>query len=516
MATLPAAARGLPPAAQALPDAVARAPRLRRVRLDRGHPARPDELPRDDVRLRRDALVHDRARGGRRAPGQGTGRGARVPRSTEPQARRHRLAAVRDPRRPRHRGRVDRDRRPGAGDAARGARLARGRASSSTRSIADALHMPLRQTVRAPAIVLGLEVEYRTILVPVLRTAESRGGARRRRAARLGTQGADRHPPRARGAARPGARRRASRATAGSPIRSSTRRRRSSRPTRASRSRAGSSAREARVRRSSTEAARREAEVVILGASRAKVKGGKPIFGRTVDYVLRNAPTRVRGRRRQAGRVTGSDGRADPLGAPDRARHRPDRAHDRRRRRRWARPLPRRAADRRRRPAVVPFDPSPWLGSSPVSQRVIATPSLAAVAYGEIAVVALLRARHRRARRARPDALGAARGRLAVRARRALVRGGNRRTPRDRRRRDLRPARVQRPARVPHRLGDLPRLRDRDRARGAVRAALPRQRGRLERAHDQPDRPLRRSRCHLRDGRGSVRPPARASTGSRS
>jgi APA family basic amino acid/polyamine antiporter len=41
------------------------------------------------------------------------------------------------------------------------------------------------------------------------------------------------------------------------------------------------------------EAARREAEVVILGAPRAKVRGGKPIFGRTVDYVLRNSPTRV-------------------------------------------------------------------------------------------------------------------------------------------------------------------------------------------------------------------------------
>jgi hypothetical protein len=33
--------------------------------------------------------------------------------------------------------------------------------------------------------------------------------------------------------------------------------------------------------------------VVILGAPRNKVRGGKPIFGRTVDYVLRNAPTRV-------------------------------------------------------------------------------------------------------------------------------------------------------------------------------------------------------------------------------
>jgi hypothetical protein len=41
------------------------------------------------------------------------------------------------------------------------------------------------------------------------------------------------------------------------------------------------------------EAARRDAEVIILGAPRAKVGGGKPIFGRTVDYVLRNGPTRV-------------------------------------------------------------------------------------------------------------------------------------------------------------------------------------------------------------------------------
>ena len=41
------------------------------------------------------------------------------------------------------------------------------------------------------------------------------------------------------------------------------------------------------------EAARREAEVIILGASRAKVRGDKPIFERTVDLVLRNSPTRV-------------------------------------------------------------------------------------------------------------------------------------------------------------------------------------------------------------------------------
>jgi APA family basic amino acid/polyamine antiporter len=41
------------------------------------------------------------------------------------------------------------------------------------------------------------------------------------------------------------------------------------------------------------EAARRDAEVVILGAARSKVRGGKPIFGRTVDFVLRHSPTRV-------------------------------------------------------------------------------------------------------------------------------------------------------------------------------------------------------------------------------
>ena len=41
------------------------------------------------------------------------------------------------------------------------------------------------------------------------------------------------------------------------------------------------------------EAARRDAELVVVGAPRAKVRGTKPIFGRTVDYVLRNSPSRV-------------------------------------------------------------------------------------------------------------------------------------------------------------------------------------------------------------------------------
>ena len=41
------------------------------------------------------------------------------------------------------------------------------------------------------------------------------------------------------------------------------------------------------------EAARRNAELVILGAPRPHVAGGAKIFGRTVDYVLKNSPSRV-------------------------------------------------------------------------------------------------------------------------------------------------------------------------------------------------------------------------------
>jgi basic amino acid/polyamine antiporter, APA family len=154
------------------------------------------------------------------------------------------------------------------------------------------IRMPLRETVRAPAIVLGLEVEYRTILVPVLRTVESEEALVA--AARLASE------------------RRATivllhvlevpldlpldadlrdREVVGDEILDEAEAllenyagvRTISRLERAR------SAGPAIV----DEAARRDAEVVILGAPRTKVRGGKPIFGRTVDYVLRNAPTRV-------------------------------------------------------------------------------------------------------------------------------------------------------------------------------------------------------------------------------
>jgi APA family basic amino acid/polyamine antiporter len=154
------------------------------------------------------------------------------------------------------------------------------------------IRAPLGETLRAPPIVLGLEVEYRTILVPVLRTAESEEALVA--AARLASE------------------RRATivilhvlEVPLDQPLDADLREREEVAyaildeaqellegyegvriVSRVERARAAGKA-------IVGEAARRDAEVVILGAARGKVRGGKPIFGRTVDYVLRNAPTRV-------------------------------------------------------------------------------------------------------------------------------------------------------------------------------------------------------------------------------
>jgi basic amino acid/polyamine antiporter, APA family len=154
------------------------------------------------------------------------------------------------------------------------------------------LQVPMRETVRAPAIVLGLEVEYRTILVPVLRTVESEEALVA--AARLATErrativllhvievpldqplDADLREGEEVGDAILDEAEALLETYAGIRTVSRLERARSAGP--------------AIVE----EAARRDAEVVILGAPRTKARGGKPIFGRTVDYVLRNAPTRV-------------------------------------------------------------------------------------------------------------------------------------------------------------------------------------------------------------------------------
>jgi APA family basic amino acid/polyamine antiporter len=154
------------------------------------------------------------------------------------------------------------------------------------------MRISLRETVRAPAIVVGLEVEYRTILVPVLRTVESEEALVA--AARLASErrativllhvlevpldqplDADLQEREEAGDQILDEAEALLETYAGIKVISRLERARSAGP--------------AIVE----EAARRDAEVVILGAARAKVRGGKPIFGRTVDYVLRSAQTRV-------------------------------------------------------------------------------------------------------------------------------------------------------------------------------------------------------------------------------
>ncbi len=93
-------------------------------------------------------------------------------------------------------------------------------------------------------------------------------------------------------------------------------------------------------------------------------------------------------------------------------------------------------------------------------------------------LVAVHRARDRRGDRARVHAARPPRRRRGVRPRLALVRGGHRRPAGDRRSGDLRAACVQRPRRIRDGLGALPRLPHRHGALGALRAPLPRRRGR--------------------------------------
>jgi APA family basic amino acid/polyamine antiporter len=152
---------------------------------------------------------------------------------------------------------------------------------------------PLTETVRAPALVLGpaLQVEYRTIVVPVQRTPESEEAlvAAARLASERGATvvvvhvlevpmdlplDAERPEQEAEAEAVLDS---AQALLEGYGVRAVTRlvRARSAGP--------------AIVE----EADRRNAELIVLGAPRTKGRRGRPIFGRTVDYVLKNSPTRV-------------------------------------------------------------------------------------------------------------------------------------------------------------------------------------------------------------------------------
>ncbi|HEU6445128.1 MAG TPA: universal stress protein [Gaiellaceae bacterium] len=155
------------------------------------------------------------------------------------------------------------------------------------------LKVPLTATVRAPLLVLGpsLTVEYRTIVVPVVRTAESEEAliAAARLAAERGSTVAIVHvieipldlPLDVR---LPQAEEEADEIldNAAALVESYGVRA----VVRILRARAAGPEIVA-------EAARRNAELVILGAPRPKVVSRGRIFGRTVDYVLKHSPSRV-------------------------------------------------------------------------------------------------------------------------------------------------------------------------------------------------------------------------------
>jgi basic amino acid/polyamine antiporter, APA family len=155
------------------------------------------------------------------------------------------------------------------------------------------LHEPLTQTVRAPALVLGpsLAVEYRTIVVPVMRSAESEEAlvAAARLAAERGATvviphvvevplslplDARLHEDEARAEALLDD---AQALVESYGVRAVTRLVRARR--------AGPAIVE--------EARRRHAELIVLGAPRRAIGGRRRLFGNTVDYVLRESPSRV-------------------------------------------------------------------------------------------------------------------------------------------------------------------------------------------------------------------------------
>ncbi len=138
----------------------------------------------------------------------------------------------------------------------------------------------------------------------------------------------------------------------------------------------------------------------------------------------------------------------------------------------------------------------------PQLQRALDAPALASVAYGEIAssiyfalgVIAL------HALGFTPIVLGVV-GLLFLIVALSYAEG-TAVDSRNGRRRNVRSRGVQRPRRVPHRLGALPRLPDRDRAIRAVRAPLSRARARHRHDREAPGRRHRgvRRRCRHRSG----------------
>jgi APA family basic amino acid/polyamine antiporter len=155
------------------------------------------------------------------------------------------------------------------------------------------LRIPLSATVRAPQIVLGpgLEIEYRTILVPVSRSPESEEALVA--AARLAAE---------RGATIAAVR--VLEVPLELPIDAALPDEEEEADVLLDEARAlvegyGVRAvpRLVRARRAGPaiveEASHRNAELVVVGAPRRKVRRGRPVFGSTVDHVLRASPSRV-------------------------------------------------------------------------------------------------------------------------------------------------------------------------------------------------------------------------------
>jgi APA family basic amino acid/polyamine antiporter len=155
------------------------------------------------------------------------------------------------------------------------------------------LGISLLETSRAPAVILGpsLTAEYRTIVVPVLRTAESEEAlvaaarlASERRAVVVIVTVVEVPLDQPLDAPRAEETDQAERVLDDAQalveaygVRTITRL--------------------ARARRAGPaiveEAVRRNAELIVVGAPRRRARSGQPIFGKTVDHVLKNAPTRV-------------------------------------------------------------------------------------------------------------------------------------------------------------------------------------------------------------------------------
>ena len=153
--------------------------------------------------------------------------------------------------------------------------------------------LPYGQTVRAPVIILGpsLTIEYRTIVVPILRTAESEEAlvaaarvAAERRATVAVVNVLEVPLELTLDAPMPEEEERAEQVLDDAQallesygVRAVGRLVRARSPGRAI----------------VEEAERRNAELVVMGAPRRRGRAGEPVFGRTTDYVLRASPSRV-------------------------------------------------------------------------------------------------------------------------------------------------------------------------------------------------------------------------------